>query len=66
VNGPTPPVNVRAVLHDGREVAVELAYVGRERDGTHAWESTEIFPIPRAVLADMVPAHTSVVIRTGE
>jgi hypothetical protein len=59
-------VNVRVVLDDGQEVAVELAYVGRARDGTHAWESTEIFPPLRAVLADMVPAHTSVVIRTGE
>ena len=64
---PVPPEDVRIRLDDGREIPVELAYAGRNADGMHIWESTQVFP-PRvtAVWAGMIPAHTAVSIRTDD
>lgn len=62
-----PPRNVRIVLLDGQEVAVELAYRGRDARGDHLWVSTGTFPHPLAgIHADMIPAHTAIIVRTEE
>lgn len=64
---PVAPHNVRIVLADGREVPVELVYAGRARNGQHEWVSAAIYAQAiTKVCADMLPARTSVVIRTDQ
>ena len=64
---PRAPRNVRVVLASGDEVAVELAYQGRDGRGVHRWVSTEVFPWPLSAMhADMVPARTVIVIRSED
>lgn len=63
---PRAPRNVRVVLAGGDEVAVELAYQGRDGRGAHRWVSTEVFGWPlSAMRADLIPAHTVIVIRSA-
>lgn len=37
-NMPPAPVNVRLVLDDGEEVAVECVYLYKDAEGVHLWE----------------------------
>ena len=35
---PDPPVNVRLVMANNQEVAVDTIYVGEDEEGMHQWE----------------------------
>lgn len=62
---PRAPRNVRVVLAGGEEVAVELAYRGRDERGVHRWVSTQVFGWPLSAMhADMIPARTVVLIQS--
>jgi hypothetical protein len=62
---PTAPANVRAVLADGTEVALECVYTGRRSDdGAHCWLATWVLPErPVSIRIDTLPAGTAVGIR---
>ena len=63
VSQPVPPEDVRVVLDDGREIPVELIYIGRDTDGTHQWVT--VAPVggrPVEIRVDMMPAQTRIMI----
>jgi hypothetical protein len=63
MEGPEPPVNVRLVLHNGQEVAVDCVYEGQNAQGMHRWT---VIPPPRfdgllsSIRVDAWPARTSI------
>lgn len=63
---PPAPVNVRVVGPDGTAYPVELAYIGLDERGFHAWEATALTPLPLSggltVLADELPPRSSVAV----
>ena len=62
-----PPVNVRVILLDGTEVAIELQCAGYDlATNSWRWEQVSPEPIPQSVFkgahADVLPAHCTVAI----
>lgn len=60
---PSPPVNVRLDLTDGRIIPVECRYTGLDKRGMHCWEIvTEVEPmLVKGMLIDVFPARSSIV-----
>jgi hypothetical protein len=66
---PRPPVNARLVLTDGREVPLELTYLG-VIDGAHQWNA----PAPQQprlgdrwrITCDRLPARTTISLTFNE
>jgi hypothetical protein len=61
---PDPPVNVRVILYDDTEVALDTVYVGIE-DQVHTWCVVEPPPVEkiREMKIDKLPGYTQVLIR---
>lgn len=68
-NDPEPPQNVKVELRDGTLIPCEMVYDGW-RNGSHVWVAVApILVEPKQVVsihADMLPAHTSIIIGIGE
>lgn len=63
---PEPPVNVRVLLADGSEVAVDTVYVGVENK-THTWQVIDGPPLEqvKGLTIDKLPPHTQVSMKNG-
>lgn len=60
---PVPPENVRAVFPDGREVPLEMAYIGQDPCGCHLWDATIPLRIQQAgpfkITCEVLPPETA-------
>lgn len=60
MNLPDPPTNVRILIGD-HEHHVEVVYNGLDEHGQHWWKATTTCRgLPTAILADRLPANTSI------
>lgn len=59
---PEPPTNVRLVLANNQEVAVDTIYVGQDEEGMHQWEIVNAPTALRIVemKIGVLPARTAI------
>lgn len=63
---PTPPESVRAIMADGREIPLEVVYVGWDGE-THHWRAIFTLPErPATVKVRTLPAKTSVALQFAD
>ena len=61
--GPAPPENLRAIMADGRVIALECVYAGRSSEGLHRWVLTRpLGDTPVEVLCDLLPGRTEIIL----